>query len=101
MQMVDASSWGARVLGRVGTGVGASVRLARKELTMSLMFHFNDPCPKCGKPSMYAVIDRHPTKSDIAIHKLQCAQCGPLKTQALPLKPASRRRDSQHRTHAN
>jgi hypothetical protein len=87
MKMVDASSWGARDAGRVGTGVGASVRTTRKELTMSLNFYLNDPCPKCGKPTMYAVIDRHPTKSDIAIHKLQCAQCGPLKTQALPLKP--------------
>jgi uncharacterized Zn finger protein len=54
---------------------------------MSLILHVNDPCPKCGKPIMHAVIDRHPTKSDIAIYKLECGQCGPVKIQALPLKP--------------
>jgi hypothetical protein len=54
---------------------------------MSLIFRFNDPCPKCAKPIMHAVIDRHPTKSDVAVHKLECAQCGRLKTQMLSLKP--------------
>jgi hypothetical protein len=36
---------------------------------------------------MHAVIDRHPTKRDFAVHKLECAQCGRVKTQILSLKP--------------
>jgi hypothetical protein len=62
-------------------------RPVRKELTMSLIFHFNDPCPKCGKPIMHAVIDLHPTKRDFAVHRLECGQCGRLKTQLLSLTP--------------
>jgi hypothetical protein len=58
---------------------------------MSLIFHLNDPCPKCGKPTMQAEIELHPTRSDLAVHNFQCANCGPVKSKILSLKPPPRR----------
>ena len=46
-------------------------------------------CPKCGKPIRRAVIDRHPTDRDAAIHSLRCADCGYQKTTVLSLRPAA------------
>jgi hypothetical protein len=54
---------------------------------MSLTLYSNDLCPKCRKPTLHAVIDSHPTDRDIAVRKFYCAQCGPIKTEFLSLKP--------------
>jgi hypothetical protein len=54
---------------------------------MSMIFYFKDPCPKCSKPIMHAVVEPHPSSRDLAIHKLNCADCGPIKTILLSLKP--------------
>jgi len=54
---------------------------------MPLTFYFKDPCPKCSKPIMYAVVEAHPNCRDLALHKLHCADCGPIKTILLSLKP--------------
>ena len=58
---------------------------------MSVTFYSKDPCPKCSKPIMHAVIELHPSCRDIALHKLQCADCGPIKTTLLSLKPVKPR----------
>jgi len=42
-------------------------RLSLKELTMSLMLFFNEPCPKCYMPIMQGVVDAHPSRNDVAI----------------------------------
>jgi hypothetical protein len=54
---------------------------------MSVTFYFKDPCPKCSKPIMYAVVEPDPSCRDLALHKLHCADCGPIKTILLSLKP--------------
>jgi ssDNA-binding Zn-finger/Zn-ribbon topoisomerase 1 len=56
---------------------------------MSLIFHLNDPCPKCRKPTMQAVIELHPSRNDLAIHNFYCADCGPVKTKVISLTPAA------------
>jgi hypothetical protein len=58
---------------------------------MSLSFYFNAPCQKCGKPTVHAAIDRHPTSPDLAIQNFNCAHCGLIKTEVLQMKPPSRR----------
>ena len=57
---------------------------------MSLSFYFSDPCQQCGKPTMHAAIDRHPTDRHLAVQKFHCAHCGPIKTEMLSLKPHKR-----------
>jgi hypothetical protein len=54
---------------------------------MSLTFHFNDPCPKCHKPLMQAMIEKHPTRTDLAVHNFHCADCGPVKSRIFSLIP--------------
>jgi C4-type Zn-finger protein len=54
---------------------------------MSLNLYFNEPCPKCGKPTMQSEIDPHPSRTDVAIQNFHCADCGPIKTVVLSLKP--------------
>jgi uncharacterized Zn finger protein len=54
---------------------------------MSLVFHSNDPCPRCGKALMQAVIEAHPSRRDLALHNFNCAGCGPVKTKIISLKP--------------
>jgi hypothetical protein len=39
---------------------------------------------------MQAVIEAHPSRSDIALHNFYCADCGPVKTKVLTLKPPAR-----------
>jgi hypothetical protein len=60
---------------------------------MSLTFYFNDPCPKCAKPILQAVIEPHPSLRNLALQKFHCADCGPIKTNVLslsrPVKPSS------------
>jgi RNase P subunit RPR2 len=57
---------------------------------MSLSFYLKDPCPRCRKPLISAVIERHPIRSDIAVRKVECADCGPVKTETISLKPVKR-----------
>jgi len=59
----------------------------RKVLAVSLAFHPNDPCPKCGKPTMQSTIERHPRRDDIAIHNFYCGACGPVKSKIISLTP--------------
>jgi hypothetical protein len=54
---------------------------------MSLIFHTNDPCPNCNKPMAQAVIERHPTRNDLAVRSVYCANCGPVKTKIISLEP--------------
>jgi hypothetical protein len=61
---------------------------------MSMSFYFNNPCHSCGRPTMHATIDCHPTARDLAIRKFHCVHCGPIKTEVLSLK--SPRRLSTH-----
>jgi len=43
----------------------------------------NDTCPKCRKPIKLAVIEQHPTRRDLAVHKFECANCGAVKTKII------------------
>jgi hypothetical protein len=52
---------------RDGCGSIRISRLSLKELTMSLMLFFNEPCPKCYMPIMQGVVDAHPSRNDVAI----------------------------------
>jgi hypothetical protein len=54
---------------------------------MSLNFAIADTCPRCRKPIRLATIKPHPTRPDEALHSLECADCGPVKTKVLPLRP--------------
>jgi hypothetical protein len=37
---------------------------------------------------MQAIIEPHPTRPDLALQNFECADCGPIKTRILSLKPA-------------
>ena len=54
---------------------------------MSLNLYLNDLCPHCGKPTLQAVIEAHPTRRDLAVEKFHCAVCGPIKHKIISLKP--------------
>jgi hypothetical protein len=54
---------------------------------MSLNLYFNELCPTCRKPTMQSVIEAHPSRTDIALQNFHCADCGPIKTVVLSLKP--------------
>jgi hypothetical protein len=64
-------------------------RLTQKEPIMSLALFINDSCPNCHKPTMQAVIEPHPTRRDLALENFACADCGPVKTKVLSLKPGT------------
>ena len=55
---------------------------------MSLVFHLKDECPKCGKRLMQAEIELHPSNRGLALHNFTCANCGPIKTKIISLKPS-------------
>jgi hypothetical protein len=61
--------------------------LARKELTMPITFFVDEICPKCSKPIKIAVIERHPSRPDLAVHNFECADCGPVRAKLISLKP--------------
>jgi C4-type Zn-finger protein len=52
---------------------------------MSLVFYFNDPCPKCRQPRVNAIIEKHPSRKDLAVQNYYCVDCGPLKTKTISL----------------
>jgi hypothetical protein len=54
---------------------------------MSLNLTYNDPCPRCGRPTMRCAIEPHPSRDDIALQDFHCGDCGPIKTIVLSLKP--------------
>jgi hypothetical protein len=57
---------------------------------MTLNFYSNGTCRKYRKPVLQAIIERHPTRRDLALQKFQCANCGRIKTNVLSLKPGKR-----------
>jgi hypothetical protein len=65
----------------------SSIRLARKETQMTFTLYIDDTCPKCHKPIKQAVIERHPSHVDLAIHSFHCADCGPVKAKIIELQP--------------
>jgi hypothetical protein len=54
---------------------------------MSFTLFTGDKCPKCHKPIMRANIEPHPSRRDLALQNFACADCGPVKTIILSLKP--------------
>jgi phage FluMu protein Com len=56
---------------------------------MSFTLYVDDRCPKCRKPTMQAVVELHPTNPDLALQNFECADCGPVKTKIIWLKPGS------------
>lgn len=67
--------------------MSVSDRLARRELNMSLNLFFNETCPKGRKPIMQGVVEPHPSRRDVALENFACADCGPVKTKIISLKP--------------
>jgi hypothetical protein len=55
---------------------------------VSFDIFLDDTCPKCRKPLRLAVIEQHPTRRDLAVHKFDCADCGRVKTKILFRKQA-------------
>lgn len=65
------------------SGSAAPSALARKEFIVSLDLFMNDTCPRCRKPLMAAVIESHPTRRNLAVHKFECSNCGAVQTKIL------------------
>ena len=74
------------------------LRRARTDLAVDLIFYVHDPCPKCGKRLTHAVIEKHSTRHDFAVRNVYCAECGPVETTMIPLKPGKTTRESEGRT---
>jgi hypothetical protein len=43
----------------------------------------NDTCPRCRKPIKLVVVELHPTRRDLSVHKFECLDCGRVKTKIL------------------
>jgi hypothetical protein len=61
---------------------------ALKETHPVLDPFMNGTCPRCRKPIKLAVIEQHPTRRDLAVHKFDCAGRGHVKTKILFRKQA-------------
>jgi hypothetical protein len=59
----------------------------RKELAVSLRFFIDDQCPICRKPVKFAEFELHPNRTDLAIYKYHCLDCGPVNAKTFSLKP--------------
>jgi hypothetical protein len=57
---------------------------------MSFILFVDETCPKCRKPISQTTIELHPTCRDLALHNFRCADCGPVKTKIISLKPEKR-----------
>ncbi len=57
---------------------------------MSLALHDLNRCTKCGQVKMHSVIEAHPRDNDLALHRFYCADCGPVKTEIISVKPPAR-----------
>jgi hypothetical protein len=59
---------------------------------MPLTLFVDDTCPICRKAILQSYIEPHPTRRDLALHKLDCLECGVAKTEIISLssdiKPA-------------
>ena len=58
---------------------------------MSFIVYAENVCPRCRKAIMQSVIERHPSHRDLALHNFICAECGPVKTKIISLKPGESR----------
>jgi hypothetical protein len=58
---------------------------------MSLTLFIDDICPRCRNPINLSLIEPHPTRTDLALHNFECADCGVVKTKIYSLKPNARR----------
>jgi hypothetical protein len=63
----------------------------QKALAMSLTLFVDDTCPKCRKTVMQSFIEPHPNRPDLALHKLDCVECGPVRTEIISLSPGAQR----------
>jgi hypothetical protein len=54
---------------------------------MSLILFVDDTCPKCRKTILQSYVEPHPTRRDLAFHKLDCVACGSVKTEIISLCP--------------
>ena len=50
---------------------------------MSLDLFMNDACPKCRKLIKMTAVEPHPTHRALAVHKFECASCGPVTSEIL------------------
>ena len=50
---------------------------------MSLDLFMNDACPKCRKLIKMTAVEPHPTNHGLAVHKFECASCGPVTSKIL------------------
>jgi hypothetical protein len=55
---------------------------------MSFDLFMNDTCPKCRKPIKLAAVAPHPTSRALAVHKFECADCGPVAKKILFREPS-------------
>jgi hypothetical protein len=51
-----------------------------------MQFQVSETCPRCGKPVSLAIVEPHPTRTDIALHSYECVDCGPVRTRAVSLR---------------
>ncbi len=52
---------------------------------MSLTLFVDDTCPKCRKTILQSYVAPHPTRRDLALHNLDCVECGSVKTEIISL----------------
>ncbi len=50
---------------------------------MSFDLFANDTCPRCRKPIKLALIEQHPARRDLSLHRFECTDCGGVKTKIL------------------
>jgi hypothetical protein len=55
---------------------------------MCLTLFVDDTCPKCRETILQSYIEPHPTRRDLALHKLDCMECGSVKTEIISLSPS-------------
>jgi len=54
---------------------------------MPLTLFVDDTCPNCRKTILQSYVEPHPTRRDLALHKLDCVECGAVKTEIILLSP--------------
>jgi phage FluMu protein Com len=54
-----------------------------KDSAMPFDLFMNDTCPRCRKPIRLTIIEQHPTRADLSVHKFECADCGGVTTKTL------------------
>jgi hypothetical protein len=56
---------------------------------MAFTLLVDDTCPKCHRPTMRAVVELHPSNSNLALQNFECTECGPVRTRIISLKPGA------------